>query len=422
MVDNRPLSSRIAGNYWTSSAALNNHYAQNYGYDFVYFQPTALAAGSGEFKTRMTCSLDRTTRRGAPWCKLPVIAYVLTLGYETVVFLDSDGYFKSDAQAVAISGLVPRFKGGKIPPSPHEQRSKAWFPSNAPWTKERPNSGLILCSPSPSIMELIRRWWWSDVNPGPGPFFEQDALWSLMDHPAYGSRVGLMRELKWLAMREWEHMPAIHVASSPAFRRQLASMQAQELAKASVRVSKIRTQSVDASSLAVTLLERARTTEFDRVLFTYQGVHFVQAFVSPLLRANGTAALLVMLTLDDAPVDIPKGAWCSFVGTPGAAAFQSALSYRRTDDQILKDISTAKRAPTVDVAPLHLGCNVPLDLVAVSGNAVQATIEAPNEREVNVTATTWPWHERHRTVTSGASIGTCYIRLNKTLLPGEALV
>lgn len=265
MFDTRPLNVDLNSSYvyWRLAAELNNHYAHRHGYDFIYIKPdsyNAFDSNPGEvnpesdgvnsvYKTRAECYLDipsknLTVGRGASWCKLIGVASIFEQGYSTVVFIDSDAFFKVNSPA--IETLIDTMSDDTSGPGP-----LLWMPPNDPWEPMHPNGGMhVWKTTSPAAWKLLRQWWQIDVTPQENTY-EQTAVWELVGTPSnmLGRKnlpapakmkecgVGLLNRLKYMRMRNLVHksLPVLHPCS--VFKNRREHLMLDELAKLSSRLT-----------------------------------------------------------------------------------------------------------------------------------------------------------------------------------------
>lgn len=148
MWDTRPPA---PGTYWSLAAALNRRYADDHGYEFVWFSletPSTLdgTSSNAEGKTVPSCYLRGTTGRGAPWCKLLAIHRAFSYS-TTVIFVDSDAWLRN------MTRIVDEF---------HASRHCVWFPSDRPWGYA--NSAMHIWRVSPTCRRHLRDWWLRNVS------------------------------------------------------------------------------------------------------------------------------------------------------------------------------------------------------------------------------------------------------------------
>ncbi|KAL1515631.1 hypothetical protein AB1Y20_002249 [Prymnesium parvum] len=184
--------------FWWLTAALNNAWARAQGYDHLLYCITSCAhADSGEV-------------RWTAWCKLVVMADALELKerYDSLLFMDSDAYWKHQRVNLA-QGLILPFTEGTW--TPHKFRSQlissaeskfpsVYFGCNSPWDKcgtswnfsavnaqhGSANSGVILLRNTRHARVVLREWWHAKAGRAlqhawrrPGSCSDQAGLWRL---------------------------------------------------------------------------------------------------------------------------------------------------------------------------------------------------------------------------------------------------
>ena len=208
--------------YWTAGAYLNGLWACKAGYDFIYYLEvnskftvdktmTMNEGFGGTSKTQVACHLDGTVGRSPPWCKLAAVADALKLGYERVIFIDSDAFLKTTGWGVKrdVNGLIAKF-GGKDPRN-HVDECDLWMPPDNN-VRFQFNSGLQIWTKSPDVWDLLRRWWQTDVVPTHNAY-EQDGLRVLAEFdPSVAKRYCILYGLDFL--KDWGKAPAVHVNSN----------------------------------------------------------------------------------------------------------------------------------------------------------------------------------------------------------------
>ena len=263
MFDTRTPDSALE-NYWSLSAQLNSLYARLFGYDFIFYLDDHTDIGQNAVppgeegphalgKTGATCYLNGSVPRGAPWGKLPAVCEALTRGYGTVVYIDSDAFFRSDASAVSIDAILQRYgadgrattKGGV---DCAEEGVLLWLASNAPWGAKNPNSGLQIWRNQPRAMELLRRWWSIDIAAREHPY-EQSAIKRMYKEEQWP--ISVMEAFRWMDHRCWIELPALHVTGKN--RDQRVSVMQQYLGERAAE--HIAIQRIDASAIAQRYLE-----------------------------------------------------------------------------------------------------------------------------------------------------------------------
>ena len=221
MMDTRGLVTDAPGptDYWKVAAALNQAYARYYGYDFLWYQlgvsrKVDLGGHLEEHnrfkeliskeKTAISCYLNKTTPRGASWCKMIAIAAALERGYETVVFVDSDAYFNvDDALRLSVPQIVEKYGHAPLGDRP------VWCPTDGPWKKHSPNAAMQIWSNTDAARALLRKWWSTDVTPRKHAY-EQTAIY--LRKPPFDV-VGLLEGFHWQLKHTWDTWPAAHIGS-----------------------------------------------------------------------------------------------------------------------------------------------------------------------------------------------------------------
>ena len=197
--------------YTVAMAAL---YAQRWCFDLrIYrFLPRRAhysSAASLDAKSLSPCAHPTLGGRSAPWCKLLALHDTLsavtsggakkvqTQLYDLAVWVDSDLFFHDTSRSIA--ALVREFSAGggrgRAAPSPRVPVAGggegqgdgvvAWFPSNWPWEKRLPNSGLIILRNGARARQLLADWWghpmgwrWNHRHK-----YEQEPLKLMWPHP-----------------------------------------------------------------------------------------------------------------------------------------------------------------------------------------------------------------------------------------------
>lgn len=205
-----------ANNYWSLAAQLNCLYAQHFGYDFIYYLDDHLDVGQNTLsmsedgenssaKTAATCYLKGTVARGAAWGKIPSLADALSRGYEKVMYVDSDAFFRNDAAAISVEDMLLRY--GYVDA---DAEVLLWLASNEPWGENNPNSGLQLWINRPRTMEILRDWWNIDVAAQQHPF-EQAAVKRMYKKKKWP--IAVMEKFQWMDPEQWPDLPALHIPS-----------------------------------------------------------------------------------------------------------------------------------------------------------------------------------------------------------------
>eukprot|EP00457_Paulinella_chromatophora_P009321 gb/GEZN01009383.1/.p1 GENE.gb/GEZN01009383.1/~~gb/GEZN01009383.1/.p1 ORF type:complete len:363 (-),score=16.11 gb/GEZN01009383.1/:137-1225(-) len=215
--------------YWKYTARLNLLYSCKFGYDFIYYlqpeegaeQATIVVSEGTETlaKTCTTCYLNGTIARGASWCKLVAVADALNKGYDKVVLVDSDAFFRSDYRSRPINMLVQEMAGGEnVNNKMVLFATNLWFGDENEWKKYSPldpNAALQIWKRDPVSWEFLRAWWHEDVTATKHPY-EQWALFTkfIKGFNDTSTRVfGVLQKLAWMNPGMWSYLPAIHIKS-----------------------------------------------------------------------------------------------------------------------------------------------------------------------------------------------------------------
>ncbi|KAJ8611963.1 hypothetical protein CTAYLR_004413 [Chrysophaeum taylorii] len=229
MYDTRPPTPRDSLNkdgeneYWSHAAYLNWLFACNRGYDFRYYLEVNIEqkaekprgflqeGNSGIFKSQLTCYLNRNIGRSTPWCKLGAVADALASGYEWVLILDSDAYFRSSgAQATkSVDDLIKDYRGAYWETGSPD----LWLASNSPWGETRGNTGMQIWHNTEAAWKVLRLWWQTDAK-ATQHAYEQHGFVELMHkHHELRGNFGVLSKLRWMEPDDWEKLPAVHIAS-----------------------------------------------------------------------------------------------------------------------------------------------------------------------------------------------------------------
>ena len=180
--------------YWWVTAAINAAWARTHSYDHLLYCITSCAhPDSGE-------------ERWTAWCKIVAIADAFELGgYDTVLYLDSDAFWK-DATLPLVAGVVTPFAhppDWSHPPRAAAAQSKGrtvgrptvYFGCNSPWEICRSawnfsaphahagsaNTGVVLLRRARSTWDVLHAWWqYGGGRAGKlarNKCSDQDALW-----------------------------------------------------------------------------------------------------------------------------------------------------------------------------------------------------------------------------------------------------
>lgn len=235
MFDNRPPIDHNADyEYWVHSAKLNSLYACAHGYDFMYlldnatFDPSfnRMVPGAHMQSKKVAASLlNKTVPRSAPWGKLAAVAHTLAMGYDRVVFVDSDAFLKVGDKGLSIEALEKYYRGNykyttpKPPPyDPVEServKGRAMYVAGDYAGRENnlANTGLHIWHNSPAAWEVLRGWWRTDKFAMEHPY-EQAALRT--DHfnsKGLNEKWSVMGRLAWQNRDGWPRHPATHMNS-----------------------------------------------------------------------------------------------------------------------------------------------------------------------------------------------------------------
>lgn len=173
MSDNRPLSSDFTKSEYNSLvAAINYTYCKKYGYDFLYYRPYLNKTDT----TSVFNCLDPKTKelRHASWSKLLATCLAIDLGYDSIVYIDSDCIFKD------FDTSLETF----IKPSPEKTLV---FLNNKPVGKDKPCAGFYYAKVCKEVRDFVKEWYDVDLPlKNKHHAWEQDALWFLGTRPFIG--------------------------------------------------------------------------------------------------------------------------------------------------------------------------------------------------------------------------------------------
>jgi hypothetical protein len=144
MSDNRCLNPDISNADYNSLAAVINHsYCQTYNIDFIYYKPHL-----GENTNSVFNCLDPNTNelRHASWSKLLSSKKALTLGYEYVVYIDSDCIFK-DIKIDLDAFIKKNYTKDII------------FINNKPENFDKPCAGFFILKNTADNLEFVKDWY-----------------------------------------------------------------------------------------------------------------------------------------------------------------------------------------------------------------------------------------------------------------------
>jgi hypothetical protein len=166
MSDNRPLERCVeSADYNSLVAAINQEYCNKHNYDFIYFRPYLNRVDNYSV---YNC-LDPLSKeeRHASWAKLLTMSRALEMGYEHVVYIDSDCIFKTFEQS--LEDYV----------KPYGDKDVV-FMNNKPWSETLPCSGFFVCKVGPGAKQFLRDWYSVSIPyRNKNHAWEQDGLWSI---------------------------------------------------------------------------------------------------------------------------------------------------------------------------------------------------------------------------------------------------
>lgn len=167
--DNRPLSSNIKeAKYNSLSVLINNDYSKLNNYDFVYFQP---------YYKKINLSVDTNClnphtkkQRHSSWSKLLSTLKAMEMGYDYVVYIDSDAVLRTNNYK--LETFIEKY--GK--------EKDFIFLDNSPNLKEKiensANAGFFVVKVNSTSKQNIKDWYDTNLpNYDTNPFWEQCALW-----------------------------------------------------------------------------------------------------------------------------------------------------------------------------------------------------------------------------------------------------
>ena len=235
MYDTRSPLVEESGNYtfWKSAAMLNYDYAQRHNYNFIYMldkndqtmESSEASDGINSFNKKIVqCKLQlpnqKAVLRSVPWCKLLAIASAFDEGYEIVVYIESDAFFKSNAPS--IEDIINKYGGSGL-------EKPLWVPNNSPYSPTRGNSGMQIWNQSLATSRaLLNQWWKLDFSANKHPY-EQSALMQIdwinnQSDVAQKKNLGDcgigILDLPWMLSQQWKTLPAVHIPSDAKSQRE----------------------------------------------------------------------------------------------------------------------------------------------------------------------------------------------------------
>jgi hypothetical protein len=223
MVDNRnfnynidTLDSLNIDQYLFYALIINHMYATNLGYEFLYVRPTykdlrsnvsriygkdidehafSMIHDQSKFGWSSPTKQEPTTfntklkqYRATPWMKIPVLWYLNNCkqkneSFDTIFYIDSDAvlnpsFIKRSLDESYVIWSLP----GAIEYGPHPKESPLTFFSNAPYSHQPCDGGILVNPKNPRTNEILLEWW--NYNNEPKNFvheFEQNSLWALIE-------------------------------------------------------------------------------------------------------------------------------------------------------------------------------------------------------------------------------------------------
>ena len=200
MSDNRPLqTNRSAADYHSLAAFINAIYCRRQGYDFLYFQPRlgfwhdlkrnakeprllwrsaratiakikplrllwhsikqktwVPSVSNTKYWNQEACCYNYTLDqyRAASWGKLVSLKYALTLGYDYLVYIDSDCVFVD--HSTSIENFIERTPVQVGNPFP---KSCIGFLKNTPYEDDLPCAGFIVVKNCAASLSFLKEWW-----------------------------------------------------------------------------------------------------------------------------------------------------------------------------------------------------------------------------------------------------------------------
>lgn len=131
MADSRPLSD----DYNTYAALLNKRYADLNGYDFLYI-------------------ITMGNKRHPSWYKVKALDYCRSLGYDTVIYIDSDCFFVNLMRYDQYFSKEVNIKGKKV------DMTKAFiFLNDKPWSYDLPCAGFIIMNDNDISFSFLESWY-----------------------------------------------------------------------------------------------------------------------------------------------------------------------------------------------------------------------------------------------------------------------
>lgn len=203
-VDNRNFSNSLSSSkYFSKTAVLNYKYARFHGYDYVLVEVDPLnLLRQKHVKKKMSSTYANMKEipsvfnhrlsqfRASPWAKVPVL-YNLTVSlgekYDFILYLDSDAAISPLHWNRSIKDLIQAYSipvgKGRNDEKWNSNITESVFYFFTDTFSTMPNSGAFLFRPNhPLTQDFFKMWWEVDIPmSNTGRYFEQDALWYLLD-------------------------------------------------------------------------------------------------------------------------------------------------------------------------------------------------------------------------------------------------
>jgi hypothetical protein len=163
--DNRPLSQDYeTADYNSLVTAINAEYCKRHDYDFLYFKPFL----NSKDESRLFNCLDPNTNepRHAAWSKLLSTSKALEMGYDYVVYIDSDCIFRTFSK--------------RIEEVIHTNPSDIIFVNDKPWFPHMPCSGFFICKTTDYAKHFLKDWYNVNIpDKNTNHAWEQSGLWQI---------------------------------------------------------------------------------------------------------------------------------------------------------------------------------------------------------------------------------------------------
>jgi hypothetical protein len=149
MADNRPLDTNFdTAAYNSHVASINYEYCKKFNYDFTYYRPYLHDRNS---LSLYNCYDENTGGlRYAAWAKLLATKVALNLGYDYVVYIDSDCIFRNFD--VSIEDFIKPYLDKNV-----------IFLENIPFDEDHPCSGFYVCKVNSETKHFITEWYATNI-------------------------------------------------------------------------------------------------------------------------------------------------------------------------------------------------------------------------------------------------------------------